>query len=229
MNKFGLTKMNETKRVYQQIADQIREIIEANAITTGSRLPAERELAQQLGISRPSLREALIALEIEGAIEIRSGSGVYVLNTDRRGSPSLGESPVELMHARAVIECAVVAQAAAKITSKILSELEQNVAAMKVEIAENRKPMERDRQFHVTLALASGNSVLADIVAKLFDERHSPISARLQGRTESTATWRMAVEEHEAILATLRTKDPVAAQAAMYNHLTASGRRWLET
>src|SRR5437868_13567352 len=71
-------KQVEPRRLYQQIADQIRELIQQGGFDTGTRLPPERDLAQQLGVSRPSLREALIALDVEGSVEIRSGSGVYV-------------------------------------------------------------------------------------------------------------------------------------------------------
>ena len=68
----------ETRRLYQQIADRVRELIQLGQYPVGSRLPPERDLATQLGVSRPSLREALIALEIEGSVEIRMGSGIYV-------------------------------------------------------------------------------------------------------------------------------------------------------
>lgn len=222
--------MHETKRVYQQIADQIREIIEERPLTIGSRLPAERDLAQQLGISRPSLREALIALEIEGIIEIRSGSGIYVLTPIGLGqpNPSLGESPVELMQARAVIECGLIIQCAARVTAQALLELEQILESMTQNVEANQKPLEHDRQFHIGIASIAGNTILTNLVAKLFDERHSPISERMQGRTESRATWRMAVEEHRAIVNALKSKDPFAAQAAMHAHLTASERRWVE-
>ena len=69
----------EAQRLYQQIAQQLRQLIAGGEFPPGSRLPAERELASQLGVSRPSVREALIALEVEGWVEVRTGSGVYVL------------------------------------------------------------------------------------------------------------------------------------------------------
>lgn len=222
--------MIETRRVYQQIADQIRELIDGSSLAAGSRLPAERDLAQQLRISRPSLREALIALEIEGVIEIRSGSGIYVLPPADTvvNDQTLGESPVELMQARILIECGLMAQCAAKISEQALTKLESILEAMTREIEANRKPVEHDKQFHIGLASAVGNSVLTSMVTKIFDERHSPISERMQRRTESPSTWRLAVEEHYAILTALRAKDPFAAQVAMHAHLIASERRWVE-
>ena len=95
-------KSADSRRLYQQVADQIRSVIEESRFAPGTRLPPERELALQLGVSRPSLREALIALEIEGHVEIRMGSGVYVCaarpGADIHQMP-LGDSPSELMQA----------------------------------------------------------------------------------------------------------------------------------
>jgi DNA-binding FadR family transcriptional regulator len=70
----------EPQRLYRQIAEQLRSLIAVGEFAAGSRLPAERDLAKQLGVSRPSVREALIALEVEGWVEVRTGSGVYVLD-----------------------------------------------------------------------------------------------------------------------------------------------------
>ena len=73
----SVLKPVETRRLYQQIADQIRDLIDRGGFESGTRLPPERDLAVQLGVSRPSLREALIALDVEGRVEVRCGSGVY--------------------------------------------------------------------------------------------------------------------------------------------------------
>jgi GntR family transcriptional repressor for pyruvate dehydrogenase complex len=227
----GLTTMQDNRRLYQQIADRVRLLIQDKNFGPGSRLPAERELAQQLGVSRPSLREALIALEIEGAIEIRMGSGIYVLSIGKAApsAPALGESPTELMEARATIESAIILQAASVITDKTLENLRAILASMRAEIEHGRKPIEQDRQFHLTIAELPGNNILAKIVANLFDERHSPMSDHMRGRFETPQTWTVALAEHEVILAALDARNPMAAQAAMFSHLSASGRRWLES
>ena len=75
----------EPRRLYLQIADQVRSLIAAGEFSPGSRLPAERELAKQFGVSRPSMREALIALEVEGYVEVRPGSGIIVTTSNRAG------------------------------------------------------------------------------------------------------------------------------------------------
>ncbi len=228
-----LVKPIEPRRLYQQVADQIRALIASNAIAPGTRLPPERDLAQQLGVSRPSLREALIALEIDGSVEIRMGSGVYVCQPPERLLPTstaaLGESPSELMQARAVIEGAAVVLACARITADGLARLREILARMRSEMEQGGHPVEQDKQFHLTLAGFSGNSVLVRLVGELFDERHSPISSQLRERFDSTQTWRFALDEHEAILQALDAADPLAAQTAMRQHLKASTDRWISS
>ena len=219
------------RRLYQQIADQIRALVQNGQFRFGQRLPAERELAQQLGVSRPSLREALIALELDGTVEIRMGSGVYVVPPAERRpawSGSMGESPAELMQARATIEGAAIVLACARITSDGLTSLRQTLEAMAIEIEEGRKPVDQDRQFHLTIATQSGNSVIGRIVGDLFDERHSPLSAQLREHFETPETWSFALAEHEEILTALEARDGLLAQAMMRMHLEESKRRWLD-
>ena len=222
----------EPRRLYQQIADQIRELIQRGGFDTGTRLPPERDLAQQLGVSRPSLREALIALDVEGTVEIRSGSGVYVSNPPTERQPkttaALGDSPTELMQARAALEGTVVVLACARVTEPALTRLREIIAGMRSEIAARRHPLEHDRQFHLAIAEMSGNSVMVRLIGDLFDERHSPISAKLSSRYESIRTWNLALNEHEAVLRAIEARDPLAAQAAIRSHLKASEDRWIE-
>jgi len=223
-------KQVETRRLYQQIADQIRELIQRGGFDTGDRLPPERDLAQQLGVSRPSLREALIALDVEGSVEIRSGSGVYVCSPPERttrATAALGESPTELMQARTALEGSVVVLACTHATTEALARLRSCVDGMRKEIARKHTPLEHDRQFHLVIAEMSGNSVMARLVGDLFDERHSPISAKLRSRYENMRTWNAALKEHEAILHALEARDPLAAETAMRSHLKASEQRWV--
>jgi GntR family transcriptional regulator, transcriptional repressor for pyruvate dehydrogenase complex len=224
-------KPMDSRRLYQQVADQIRTVIEESRFAPGTRLPPERELALQLGVSRPSLREALIALEIEGRVEIRMGSGVYVCAappTAGEEPVALGESPTELMQVRSVIEGAVISQAAARVTRASLERVKACVDAMRQDILRGRAPVDADRRFHVAIAEMTGNSLLARMVGELFDGRHSPISSRMSRRAENAATWEAALQEHEAICRALELRDPQEAAAAMLHHLKASRERWIE-
>ena len=107
------------QRLYQQVADSIRKQIQSGAMPAGSRLPSEKLLAQQLGVSRPTVREAMIALEIAGLVEIRTGSGSYVRQRDTIAAPSVdtGPGPIELLNARILIEGEIAAEAAQRATS----------------------------------------------------------------------------------------------------------------
>jgi GntR family transcriptional repressor for pyruvate dehydrogenase complex len=177
------------------------------------------------------VREALIALEIEGSVEVRMGAGVYVCNVGQRKPQALatmGESPIELMQARAAIEGTVILVACAKATPEALVTLRQILDNMLAAMAQNRSPLVFDRQFHQTIAAMTGNSVLERLVCELFDERHSPIAARLSAHSESGQTWATALQEHEAILRALEKCDVLAAQTAVRSHLQASEQRWVE-
>jgi GntR family transcriptional repressor for pyruvate dehydrogenase complex len=224
-------KAVESRRLYQQIADQIRELIDRGGFETGMRLPPERDLAVQLGVSRPSLREALIALDVEGRVEVRGGSGVYVSAAKPGPAPAktaaMGESPSQLMEARSVIEGEVVTLACARINKSQLERLREILKGMSSEIDRRQARVDLDRQFHLTLAEVTGNAVLIRLVGELFDERHSPISAKISSRFESKRTWKAALQEHEAILKAVEARDPIAAQAAMRAHLQASALRWV--
>src|SRR5437660_1962690 len=104
----------DDRRLYRQIADQLTRLITSGEFRRGERLPSERDLAVQLGVSRPSVREALIALEVEGLVEVRVGSGIYVRNPANAKSRSelpADTGPFELLRARWIIEgeCAALA------------------------------------------------------------------------------------------------------------------------
>jgi DNA-binding FadR family transcriptional regulator len=223
-------KTGDSRRLYQQVADQIRSVIEQGGFHPGSRLPPERELAQQLGVSRPSLREALIALEIEGRVEIRMSSGVYVCAPPLSGAETiaLGDSPSELMHARSVLEGSIVSLAAARVTRHGLERIKSCLDAMRLDMRKGLDPVDADRRFHVSIAEVTGNSVLVRMVGELFDGRHGAISSRMTRRTENTGTWQAALHEHELIYHALESRDPQEAAAAMSSHLKAARERWVE-
>jgi DNA-binding FadR family transcriptional regulator len=223
------SKSSDSRRLYQQVADQIRAVIEQGGFGPGTRLPPERELALQLGVSRPSLREALIALEIQGIVEIRMSSGVYVSAAPPAAGAEalpLGDSPSELMQARSVLEGSIVSLAAARTSRQGLERLRACLDAMRQELRRGHAPVDTDRRFHVTIAEMTGNSILMRLVGELFDGRHGPISSRLSRRSESERSWAAALQEHEDIYHALESRDPQDAAAAMALHLKASRERW---
>ena len=219
----------EPRRLYEQIANQIKALIKAGRLATGARLPAERDLASQLGVSRASLREALIALEIEGSIEIRSGSGIYVSPSGRLGylfAAKLGDSEADLLQARVLLETAVTSLAAARASESGLDRVEDALVEMHNGRARGCNRVEADRHFHLSIAEQCGNPVFLELVATLFDSHQSSISSKMRPRRETLHGWQCDLEEHEGILRALKSRNPHAAAAEMCHHLQACHRRW---
>ena len=219
----------EPRRLYRQIADQLRASIGAGEFALGSRLPPERDLATQLGVSRPSVREALIALEVEGLVEVRMGSGIYVtalesLAPARGAEATLG--PFDIIRARQLIESELAAVAARQKSSVSLKRLRAAVKLMEDDIARGVMPFRGDRDFHVALAEASDNAALVRVVTELFDERNNPLFEQLGRHFENARSWRQAVAEHRAVLRAVAAGDVAGARAAMRSHLGNSHDRF---
>ena len=219
----------EAQRLYQQIAQQLRLLISSGEFKPGSRLPAERELASQLGVSRPSVREALIALEVEGWVEVRTGSGVYVLARTAAQRQRLGATewgPLEVIRARRLVEGEIAALAAQAMQPEHLHHLQQAIEAMEQDAQAGRAPLEGDRAFHLTLAAACSNAVLSDTVTQFWDARKGPLFERLGDYFETPDSWRCAIEEHRRILSALQAGDAEAARQAMQHHMDQSHERF---
>lgn len=222
----------EPQRLYRQIAEQLRRAVTAGEFSVGSRLPAERDLAKQLGVSRPSLREALIALEVEGMIEVRTGSGIYVLahNTRARKRPKPDArpewGPLQLMRARELVEGEVAALAARHAKKADLLAISSALQQMRDEVDAGREPRQGDEAFHNAIAQAGGNEVLRDTVQEYERARYAPIFTRLGGYFETPVSWNAAIREHTAVLEAIRSRDPDTARQAMHHHLRKANRRY---
>ncbi len=219
----------EPQRLYRQIADQLRALIGQGEFVAGARLPAERDLARQLGVSRPSVREALIALEVEGWVEVRTGSGVYVLDRSRRAAAPVASvewGPLELIRARRVVEGETAALAAQLARRKDIDALHRAIAHMKALADDNMSPLDGDRAFHLAIVATCGNAVLTETVQSFWDSRRGPIFTRLGGYFETVPSWRAAIAEHEAIRDAIAVHDAPAARAAMHRHMDKSHQRF---
>ncbi|GGF09951.1 transcriptional regulator [Aliidongia dinghuensis] len=215
----------EPSRLYRRIADQIRDLILAGEFPPGSRLPPERDLAQQFGVSRPSLREALIALEISGFVTVMTGSGIYV-RTDFAGAepmavPDGGPGPFELIRARRLIESEVAAVAAREATEADIDGLEDALQQMRDEDARHESREDADRLFHLRLAGATQNSALSLVVQGLWDQGRGRMWEKMQLRMHNAGLRPRWIAEHSAVLDAVRAKDAKAARRAMQAHLSA--------
>lgn len=246
----------EPQRLYRKIADQLGQLIAKGEFAVGARLPAERELAKQLGVSRPSVREALIALEVEGWVEVRTGSGIYVLDKRQQNTtnsiasklintPAVGVNeginegengllatlkaewgPLELIRARRVVEGETAAIAALQSKRKDIDAMSKALRMMQAEAADGVLPLDGDRAFHTAIVQASGNEVLIDTVQSFWDSRRGPIFERLVGYFETLQSWQAAIAEHSAILEAIQNHDAAAARTAMHAHMDRSHARF---
>lgn len=219
----------ESRRLYRQIADQIAALIERGEYRPGQRLPPERDLARQLGVSRPSVREALIALEVEGYVEVRVGSGVYVLgprNEAAEETLSEDSGPFELIKARWLIEAECAALAAKQATRAQLKAIEEALGEMEAARDKGVMPLSADRMFHLRIAEASGNSALALVVKTLWDQRTGPLFLRLEHHFDTPTLWKTAIREHREIVSAIGRHDPAAARAAMRSHMNQAAKRF---
>ena len=217
----------EPRRLYRRIADQLRLLMDQGEFPVGSRLPAERELATQLGVSRPTVREALIALEVEGRLRIRVGSGIYVIEPQPAAAVSNSasiEGPFEILGARAFVESAIAEEAARCAKATDIAALD----AVLKEAADNNNEgfLMHDRHFHTAIAGILGNSVLVRCVGELFDLRINPYFERLARHTLESTAWKSAHEEHLAIRDAIALRDPAKAREAMREHLKRSHQRF---
>lgn len=209
-------------RLYQKLARHLVEALTAGKYAVGDRLPAERELSAEYKVSRPAVREAMIALEVQGLIEVRVGSGAYVLRLPGQGdNHGFNVTAFELMEARLLFEGEAAALAAVHISDEELDQLD----ALVQQIAdENRQPgvtENADYAFHHLIAAVTRNNAVLNVIEEMWRLRSSSPECALLLEKARTANVRPVVEEHSAIVAALRMRDPAAARAAMREHLQA--------
>jgi DNA-binding FadR family transcriptional regulator len=213
------------QRLYQRVAEQIARLIGGGEYRPGDRLPPERDLARQLGISRPTVREAMVALELAGLVEVRTGAGTYVTArpTEARLLPlwlgDTGPGPIELIEARRAIEPVIAAAAANRAGADDIAAIEATLLDME-HSADSHSFRAADRRFHQRIAQATGNGVFVGMVDSLWSQMFTPIFERLGRRTGLLPERRdMAHDEHSVIVAAIVARDPEGAHRAMDVHL----------
>ena len=242
-------KKLENPRIYRQIADQLKTLIDNKEFPPGSRLPSERELASQLQVSRASVREALIALEVIGLVDVKVGNGVIVCDSSAGRLPPSQEPvmalagrnqwadvddelnieldftaelpPFSLLQTRRLIEPETAALAARHASDEQLAAIRQ---AYEQNCRDNRQGSAThpgDRLFHIRIAEASSNPTYAFIIAHLLGLRYGTMFRSLQLHYTTQDMPHRSEVEHLAVLNAIEARDARGAKKAMKEHLDA--------
>ncbi|WP_342116574.1 FadR/GntR family transcriptional regulator [Pseudoduganella sp. OTU4001] len=208
------------QRLYRVVAAKIQDLIHTENIKPGTRLPAERDLAAKLEVSRASLREALIALELSGVVEVRGGSGVYV--SEQVAAPSDvaegGPGPFEVLAARRLIESEVAAIAAKMATDSAIDAILRAAADMEQHHADRATNEQADRNFHLAIARATGNTALVGVVETLWNQRGT-MWHKLKEHFQTEELRQHTLDDHRNIVAAIAAHDASGARQAMRAHL----------
>ena len=212
----------KSDRLYMKVAQQLNKLIDNEVIKPGERFPSERELAEQLGVSRPTIREAMIALELSGVIEIRTGSGIYVTHHKTKIKPELdddGIGPFEILEIRLILEAEACALAATRISDDQIAQLRKVVEEMEEEQRQPDASEKADQKFHSIIAQASQNSAISSVVDWLWHLRNESILSTAFLQSIRNEGVHPSIDEHRKILEALQQRNPKKARAAMKQHI----------
>jgi GntR family transcriptional regulator, transcriptional repressor for pyruvate dehydrogenase complex len=226
--RFQLVKAEDAELMTERVVNRVRAMIQEGKLRPGDRLPPERELCRQLGISRASLRPGLRTLAAIGVLTSRHGSGTYIA----AGPPALDSEPLgmlaalhgftteKMFEARRLVEVAVAGLAAENATEEQLRTMAEELAETYAALDDPQKYLVHDFGFHRAIATASGNPILAafmEMVADLLYRRRCKTIDRSRDLRES-------VEMHRKIYYAIRARHADTARAAMSEHLIMAER-----
>ena len=223
-NNDGL-RARETEGSTEQVVSHVRALIERGAVRPGDRLPAERDLAIQIGVSRPTVRAGLRALAAMGVVQSRHGSGTFIPS----GPPSLGTEALsfqvalhgftreEMYEARRLLEVGAAGLAAERATPEQIATLAEEVAGLFASMDDPQVFLVHDINFHRAVAAASGNPIVAslvEMVSALYYKGRRDTAMRASDRD-----LRDAAEMHRKIYQAIRAHEAEPARRAMHAHL----------
>ncbi len=209
-------------KVYEEVAQRIERLI-LKKLRPGDKLPSERELAEVLSVSRGSVRDAIRGLELRGLVEPRQGAGTIVCEAPAEALPNpivnalsrRRERVSELLDFRKMLEPPLAARAALHVSADEISEMGEILQRQEKKVVQGDTAVAEDAEFHYSIALASGNSVVLKVLDVVMDLLRDTRERTLQvdGRQEKSLAG------HRRILAAIRRHDPDAAQLAMRQHI----------
>ncbi|MCJ7656450.1 MAG: FadR family transcriptional regulator [Candidatus Atribacteria bacterium] len=216
-----------TKKVYMKIVEQIRGLIKEGKLKPGDKLPPEQVLAENFGTSRPSVREALSALEILGITESRGGKGNFIKDTPRSTfyeqeimELEEEESPFELLEARKSVEIEIADLAAKKASQEDIDAIYEPLHKMEGAISNIPEMMELDREFHMNIARAAHNNLLFSMMAYLSHLSKEKLWVNMKEKTWNLPGYpQKYLKEHTEIFNAIKNKNSKNARKQVYNHL----------
>ena len=225
-NPLAIIEPIRRSRLYQDIVSQIEALLERGELRPGDQLPPERALAEQFQVSRASVREALRSLELLGVVETHAGGGTFVRRTvpEDLARPlsnliARGHTISDVIEVRGLIEPAIAAAAATRITGPELIELRTIVEAQAEKIAAGEPYAEEDTRFHELIGQGARNELLTTMLGVIWDVLRSSREQWLQTNQRAHAS----IDAHRRILSALESHDADAARAAAAEHIHAVG------
>ncbi len=229
MNATGFSRVAERKRLYQEVVDQVTELILQNRLQPGDRLPAERDLAQQLGVSRTAIREAIRALEEKGLVEVQQGAGTFV----RSPSPEVVTESLslyfqtnvtrylQLMDLREILDVEIASRLARKIETEDLERLRAHIRAMQESLDSPERFAKEDVAFHMDFYRAAKNEILLMIMQPVMDLLEEAMAASFEepGSAESSLLL------HQELVERIAARDPEGARQVTRQILTRGEMR----
>ncbi len=217
----------ESDRSYQKLAARIAGLITEGEFKAGDRLPSERALAERFNVSRTLVREAIIVLEIQGAVEVRGGSGIYIcapvagaaVPAASAYTLSPGPGPFELLRARSLFESEIASVAAENRKDSDIDRIYAALAAMREHMQDKAANEAADRLFHLRIAESTGNSVLLQMVTALWDHTKAPIWSQMEAHFHTPELRRASQDDHQRVFNALLERNPAEARAAMRAHI----------
>ena len=207
------------QKLYQQVADQVAGLIRAGELRAGDRLPSERDLGKKLGVSRPTIREAMVALELSGLVDVKTGAGVFVRPGPAAGLLDTGHSAFELLAARRLVEAETTALAARVATADDLARIDAAIEQQRADYLEGGDGFDGDRAFHLAVAQASCNMIYLRLVDDFWGDMRGPIFNRLCELSRKPVKTRTNLADHARVRDCIARRDEAGAREAMVTHL----------
>jgi GntR family transcriptional repressor for pyruvate dehydrogenase complex len=207
-------------RLYEELVQRLLEYVTQAGLTTGDRLPTERNLAERLGVSRASVRQAIVVLDVQGLVEVRQGDGTYLRRTRESLTPwnellDRKRRLPEILEAREALEVKLAELAALRRSTEDLAVIDDALDRMANEIESGRIGADADRNFHAAIAAAAKNSILTRLIESLADSIHE---TRMESLSQPGRPKR-SLAAHQRIATAIRREDPRGAARAMRDHL----------